>query len=94
MQTEILSTDRVLARTRAYIVENFLYTRPDMQLADDDRLLEKRIVDSMGMIELVTFLEDEFGVTLENDEITEENFATLGAIAQFVMGKSVRDAAP
>ena len=77
----------VLTKTRAYITENFLYMRPDLELADDDLLLEKRIVDSMGMVELVTFLEDEFGIDMEDGEITEGNFATLAAISRFVMEK-------
>ena len=78
----------VVARTRAYIAENFLYMRPDLELAEDDLLLEKRIVDSMGMVELVAFLEDEFGIDLDDGEITEGNFATLGAIARFVVAKN------
>ena len=77
----------VLTKTRTYITENFLYMRPDLELADDDLLLEKRIVDSMGMVELVTFLEDEFGIDMEDGEITEGNFATLAAISRFVMAK-------
>ena len=78
----------VVTRTRAYIAENFLYMRPDLELAEDDLLLEKRIVDSMGMVELVAFLEDEFGIDLDDGEITEGNFATLGAIARFVVAKN------
>ncbi len=80
----------VIAKTRTYITENFLYMRPDLELAEDDLLLEKRIIDSMGMVELVAFIEDEFGIDLDDGEITEANFATLGAIARFVMAKRGR----
>jgi acyl carrier protein len=73
---------------RAYIAENFLYARPDYVLAEHDHLLEKGIVDSMGMLELLTFLQDRFGVEPADEEITEDNFATLGRIAAFVQAKA------
>jgi acyl carrier protein len=78
---------QIVADTRAYITENFLYARPDYVVAEDEHLLEKGIVDSMGMVELITFLQDHFGVEPADDEITEENFATLRRIAGFVVRK-------
>ena len=56
-----------------YITENFLYANPDRELGADDRLLDEGIVDSMGAVELVTFLEEEFGIAVPDDEITEDN---------------------
>ena len=83
----------VVARTRSYIIENFLYTRPDAQLADDELLLEKRIVDSMGMVELLLFISDEFGIEAADGEITEANLGSLERIAAFVVAKRSRAAA-
>ena len=70
-----------------YIRENFLYARPDYVLRDDVRLLDEGIVDSMGAVELVAFLEDQFGVSIPDDEITEDNFGTIASIAGFVSRK-------
>jgi acyl carrier protein len=78
---------QVVNETRAYIAENFLYARPDYIVAEDEHLLEKGVVDSMGMVELITFLQDRFGVEPADDEITEENFASLRRIARFVLAK-------
>ena len=78
---------QIINETRAYITENFLYARPDYVVGDDEHLLEKGIVDSMGMVELITFLQDQFGVEPADDEITEDNFATLQRIAGFVTRK-------
>ena len=78
---------QIVNETRAYIMENFLYARPDYVVAEDEHLLEKGVVDSMGMVELITFLQDQFGVEPADDEITEENFATLRRIAAFVARK-------
>jgi acyl carrier protein len=79
---------QIIHETRAYITENFLYARPDYVVREDEPLMDKGVVDSMGMIELLTFLGDRFGVEPSDDEITEENFATLARIARFVCVKS------
>ncbi|MDQ3950240.1 MAG: acyl carrier protein [Gemmatimonadota bacterium] len=78
---------QIITETRAYITENFLYARPDYVVAEDEHLLEKGIVDSMGMVELIAFLQDRFGVDPADDEITEDNFATLRRLAAFVARK-------
>ncbi len=78
---------QIINETRAYITENFLYARPNYVVGEDEHLLEKGVVDSMGMVELITFLQDQFGVEPADDEITEENFATLQRIAAFVTRK-------
>jgi acyl carrier protein len=74
----------ISARVREYVIENFLYMRQGYEFSDTDSLLEHGIIDSMGVIELVTFVRDEFGVDAEDGEITEENFGSLDAIAGFV----------
>ncbi|MDR0787570.1 MAG: acyl carrier protein [Gemmatimonadota bacterium] len=78
----------VRARVRSFLEENFLYMRPDFVLSDDDRLLERGVVDSMGVVEILNFLEDEFGVKTADDEISEANLGTLNAIGAFVASKS------
>lgn len=80
----------ILKRTRAYVRENFLYMRPDFSLGDDDRLLAKGIVDSMGIAELLGFLEAEFGLSIADEDITEENLGTLNAIARYVAAHRAR----
>lgn len=77
----------VIDETRRYITENFLYARPDRVVGEDEHLMERGIVDSMGMMELIGFLEERFGVEPADDEITEQNFATLRRIAAFVASK-------
>ena len=80
-------------RVRSFIEENFLYMRPDFVLGDDDRLLERGVVDSMGIVEMLTFIEDEFGVHTEDNEISEANLGSLTAIGRFVAGKRASVAA-
>ncbi|MBI1722719.1 MAG: acyl carrier protein [Gemmatimonadetes bacterium] len=56
-------------------------------IADDTPLLDSGVMDSMGVLELVTFLESEFGVKVQDEEIVPENFETVVRIAAFVESK-------
>src|SRR5690606_24739184 len=68
-------TDPTIAQTlRSFIQENFLYMRPDLEYADDDSLLAKGVIDSLGVMEIVGFLEERFEMTVEQDDVTEQNF--------------------
>jgi acyl carrier protein len=72
---------------RAYIEENFLYLHPGVELKDDDDFLTLAIVDSLGFVELVEEVQSRYGITVEDVEITEENFGSIDAIARFVERK-------
>jgi acyl carrier protein len=82
-----LDSNIVFDRTRTYVKENFLYTRPDVQLDEHEPLLEKGIIDSMGALELLEFLQSEFGISISDEEITADNFGSLGRITQLVIAK-------
>jgi acyl carrier protein len=77
----------VVERTRKYVLEQFLYARTDVRLAEDELLFERGIVDSMGVVELVVFLETEFGILIDDDEVTEQHFRSLRSIADYVCSK-------
>ena len=85
--------NQIRERVRRFLEENFLYMRPNFELGDDDRLLERGVVDSMGVAEMVTFLEDEFGVNTSDEDITEANLGSLNAIGRFVSRKRAAIAA-
>lgn len=61
--------------------------RPDWRLGLDDPLLRNGVIDSIGVVELVAWLSDEFGVAIEEAELTERNLGSLQAIASFVEHK-------
>lgn len=54
---------------------------------DTDSLLDNNIIDSMGFLDLVTFVENEFDITIEDDELLTENFESIEAITEFVKTK-------
>lgn len=69
---------------RAYIEENFLYLHPGIELKDEDEFLTLGIVDSLGFVELVEQVQSRYGVTVEDVDITEENFGSIDAITAYV----------
>ena len=72
---------------RAFIEENFLYLRPDVELTDGDDFLALGIIDSLGFVELVEEVQSRYSVAIDDVEITEENFGSIDAITGFVERK-------
>jgi|SRR5688572_18336573 acyl carrier protein len=79
-----LTEEQIRAQVRAFVEAEFLYMRPGVVIGDDDSLMKKGVLDSMGVLEVMQFLADTFGVTPGDDEITEANLGSLNAIAAFV----------
>ena len=77
----------IISRTRTYIQGAFLQMRPGFTFRDTDPLFASGIIDSIGALELVAFLEGEFGIVVGEDEMTEENIGTLADISRFVVAK-------
>lgn len=86
--TTVSRPDDIAAILTTFVRETFMYARPDARLAPDDRLLEHGIIDSMGIVEIMEFLQSRFGVTVLDDEITEENLGTIDAITRYVVRRS------
>ena len=80
-----MNKNQIVSRVRNFVEENFLYMRPDLELANDESLMGKGVVDSMGVMEMIEFLEEEFGVVVDDDDITEENLGTVDRIAEYVV---------
>lgn len=70
-----------------YLRENFLYMRPDLELADDDQFLALGVIDSTGVVELVGEVEERYGIAVEDVEITEDNFGSLSGLVRYVESK-------
>ena len=86
------SKQDVLNQTRSFILDKFPLAR-QQTLADDDALLGSGIVDSLGILELVGFVEEAFGVTVDVEDLQPENFQSIDRIAIFVESKSFGEVA-
>jgi acyl carrier protein len=82
-----MNEQSVLQQAKDYVVENFMYMRKVKTVGDDESLLRSGVITSLGMMEVVGWVEDTFGVTVDPEEITERNFDTLRGIARFVLDK-------
>ena len=71
-------------KARAFIVENFLYGN-DGNLKDETSFLEGGILDSTGVLELVSFLEETFSIHVEGDDLVPENLDSLNNIQAYVV---------
>jgi acyl carrier protein len=69
---------------RRFIQDNFLYMRQDYRLQDDDPLLAKGVIDSLGVGEIIAFVEQRFGVRFPDEDITEANLGSVSAIVRYV----------
>jgi len=76
-----------LIRTKLnkFIVDNFLYGRGS--LADDDSLLQKEVIDSTGVLELVGFLEKEYGIRVNDEDLVPANLDSINNLVGFLERK-------
>ena len=72
---------------RNYIVENFLFG-DDNGLTDTDSFLESGIVDSTGILELVSFIESAFPLKVDDDELIPENLDSIANLLAFITRKT------
>jgi acyl carrier protein len=80
------ATNPIAQQVREFIVANFLYGQ-ERPLRDDDSFLGEGIVDSTGVLQLVAFLEETYGITVEDEDLTPENMDSIGSVAAYLCRK-------
>jgi acyl carrier protein len=79
--------DTLAADIKAFIISNFLFGQEGDGFADDQSFLETGIIDSTGLLELVSFVEQKYGISIGDRELVPENLDSLRNISQFVARK-------
>jgi len=74
---------QIQADIRAYLASQFGKDRVGA-LSDQDSLLEAGVIDSVAMVDLITHLEQTYGMTADEDDLTPDNFESIDAIARYV----------
>ena len=74
----------VAERIRTFVAQSFPRAR---NAGDDEGLLENGFIDSLGILQVVAFLENEFQITLTDEELLPENFNSISSIASFTESK-------
>lgn len=73
---------------RHFILENFLFTDEDAALGDDDSLVARGIIDSMGVLEVIEFLENRFGIKVAEAEMVPDNLDSVTKLEAYVTRKA------
>ena len=76
----------VRSKIRGFIVENFLFGNED-GLKDDASFLDEGIIDSTGILEMVSYLEEEFGISVEDEELVPENLGSINNVVAYLERK-------
>lgn len=72
---------------RRFVVDNFLFGQDDESLSNSDSFLERGIVDSTGVLELVQFLEQHYEIKIEDEDMVPENLDTIKSVARLIQAK-------
>jgi acyl carrier protein len=69
---------------RKFVTDNFMYGKPYEGFADDDSFIERGIIDSTAVMELVAFLEGRYGIKLQDQDLIPDNLDSINSLARFV----------
>ena len=72
---------KIEEKIKEFIVETFLFGEGGDELTNDDSFLERGIIDSTGVLELIAYVENEFGVKAADEELVPDNFDSIGKLA-------------
>lgn len=75
-------------QVREYILENYLFTDDPNALANGDSFLENGVLDSTGILEIIYFIEENFDIKVEDDEMIPENLDSVNNIVSYIDGKT------
>src|SRR5712692_481815 len=90
---EMAEVDAVTEQIRSFLLEKFPLARK-RGLKNGDKLLESGILDSLGVLDLVSFVEQEFAIQMSDEELVPDNFQTIDQLAAFVRTKSKHGSSP
>lgn len=77
----------ILENLNKYVLAEVASDLGKQSLAPDEDLLERGILDSLGVMKLIVFIEATFGIMVNEEEVVPENFQTLNIMAQFIEQK-------
>ena len=72
---------------RDYIVEDFLFGDTDTRFSDDDSFMENGFIDSTGILEVITYIEENFNIKINDDELIPENLDSVNNLVRFITAK-------
>ncbi|MGH9345842.1 MAG: acyl carrier protein [Vicinamibacterales bacterium] len=80
-------TETIAREIKAFVVTNFLFGQEGAGLPEDQSFLESGVIDSTGVLELVAFLEERYGIAVADRELLPENLDSIQNVSRFVARK-------
>jgi len=81
-----MEQSEIVAKVKDYIEKNFIYDQ-ETNLKVDESLLDNGLVDSTGILEVVSFIEETFSISIEDEEMVPDNLDSVNKIASFIVRK-------
>jgi acyl carrier protein len=75
------------AQVRQYVMDNLVMGTQELELGDDDSFMEQHLIDSFGVVELVTFVEKTFGIKVQDSEMVPDNLDSMNAVVRYLQHK-------
>jgi acyl carrier protein len=79
--------EKIIPKIRNFILDNFLFTEDENALGNDDSFMEKGIIDSTGILEVIKFIEEDFVFKVNDEELIPENLDSINNLAAFIQRK-------
>lgn len=83
-----MNAKTVRSELRNFILESYLFTDDQSALNDGDSFLDNRIVDSTGIMEIIHFLEEKYGIRVNDEEMIPENLDSIDNLVKYVDKKN------
>jgi len=74
-------------KLRLYILENFLFTDDQSELNNEDSFMDQGIIDSTAILELIFFIEEQFSIKVEDEEMIPENLDSINQAVRYIESK-------
>ncbi|MEZ5358247.1 MAG: acyl carrier protein [Candidatus Zixiibacteriota bacterium] len=81
-----MEKQKISEKVAQFIAEQFVFDE-ELSITNDDSLLESGTIDSTGILELVLFLEENFSISIDDEELVPQNLDSINKIADFVSRK-------
>ncbi len=90
-ENKVKTETEIKADVKRYVIDNFLLGIEDESFGDNESFLEKGIIDSTGILELVSFIEETFSIKIQDEELVPDNLDSLENITTFISQKQKAD---
>jgi acyl carrier protein len=84
---KIITQEQITQTIRKFLFENYLFGYDEKEFDDDSSFLDYGVLDSLGILELIAFIEKEFGIEITDMEILPENLDSVNSVSRLVYKK-------